>query len=101
MAQDDPAEGGAPATEAAAGGAAGRRSRDPQVFVLERELAEVHLLLDNVSANPATTVSERTAEVGADGDLPADWLEKICEVTWPAQGTAVERGEDAALLIRA
>ncbi|HEY0312865.1 MAG TPA: hypothetical protein VGC56_10265 [Allosphingosinicella sp.] len=101
MAQDDPAEGAAAPTEAAAAGASGRSSRNPQVFVLERELAEVHLLLDNVSANPATTVSERTVEAGGDGELPRDWLERICDITWPSQGTREERAEDAALLIRA
>jgi hypothetical protein len=78
----------------------GRRSRDPQVFVLERDLAEVHLLLDNVSANPNTTVAERTAEVGAQADLPADWLQRVCEITWPPQGNEAERAADAALLIR-
>jgi hypothetical protein len=97
MGEDDPAGtagADAPAAEAQ------RSSRNPQVFVLERELAEVHLLLDNVSANPATTVSERTAELGADGELPRDWLERVCDVTWPPHGSDVERAEDAALLIR-
>jgi hypothetical protein len=97
MAEDDPA-GAAGADAPAAEGQ--RSSRNPQVFVLERELAEVHLLLDNVSANPATTVSERTAEIGADGELPRDWLERVCDVTWPPHGSDVERAEDAALLIR-
>jgi hypothetical protein len=78
-----------------------RRSRDPRVFVLERELAEVHLLLDNVSANPHTTVAERTVETGTEDELPRDWIEKICDITWPPQSTDEDRAEDAALLIRA
>jgi len=98
MADDDPAMGAAVDAPVEP---ASRASRNPQVFVLERELAEVHLLLDNVSANPATTVSERTAQVGADGELPDDWLERVCDITWPPHGTDVERAEDAALLIRA
>jgi hypothetical protein len=97
MADDDPAVGAVDAPAEAAS----RGSRNPQVFVLERELAEVHLLLDNVSANPATTVSERTTQVGGDGELPEDWLERICDITWPPHGTDIERAEDAALLIRA
>lgn len=80
----------------------GRRgaSRDPRVFVLLRELSEVHLLLDHVSANPNTTVSELTA-----GTLPAelgeDWIEKVCRIAWPPDGSEDEKAEDAALLIRA
>jgi hypothetical protein len=71
------------------------------VFVLERELAEVHLLLDNVSANPHTTVAERTVETGTEDELPSDWIEKVCDITWPPQGTDEDRADDAALLIRA
>lgn len=80
----------------------GRRSgsRDPKVFVLLRELSEVHLLLENVSANPNTTVSELSA-----GTLPAeldrDWIEKVCQISWPPDGSNEEKAEDAALLIRA
>ncbi|HEY0412206.1 MAG TPA: hypothetical protein VGD66_03585 [Allosphingosinicella sp.] len=82
--------------------AAGRKeSRDPRVFVLDRELAEVHLLLDNVSANPNTTVAERAAQVETDEALEPDWIEKVCQISWPPEGSNEDRAEDAALLIRA
>lgn len=75
-------------------------SRDPKVFVLLRELSEVHLLLDNVSANPAKTVSEG-ARVARPKDLDKDWIEKVCQISWPPDGSNDEKAEDAALLIRA
>ena len=77
-----------------------RASRDPQVFVLLRELSEVHLLLDNVSANPNNTVSERSA-VKRPKELKADWIEDVCQIAWPPDGSNDEKAEDAALLIRA
>jgi len=77
-----------------------RASRDPQVFVLLRELSEVHLLLDNVSANPNNTVSERSA-VKRPKELKADWIEDVCQIAWPSDGSDDEKAEDAALLIRA
>jgi hypothetical protein len=76
-----------------------RASRDPQVFVLLRELSEVHLLLDNVSANPASTVSERSP-VKRPKELKADWIEEVCQISWPPDGSSDEKAEDAALLIR-
>jgi hypothetical protein len=77
-----------------------RASRDPQVFVLLRELSEVHLLLDNVSANPASTISERSS-VKRPKELKADWIEEVCQISWPPDGSSDEKAEDAALLIRA
>jgi hypothetical protein len=74
-------------------------SGDPKVFVLHRELSEVHLLLDNVSANPATTVSEQVA-VKRPPLLDDDWIEEVCEINWPPdEGT--DQARDAALLIAA
>ena len=75
-------------------------SRDPKVFVLLRELSEVHLLLDNVSANPTKTVSDG-ARVARPKDLDKDWIEKVCQISWPPDGSNDEKAEDAALLIRA
>lgn len=77
-------------------------SRDPKVFVLLRELSEVHLLLDNVSANPDTTVAELVDKEKLEKQgLKEDWIEKICEISWPPDGSNEERAVDAALLIRA
>ncbi|HYD38042.1 MAG TPA: hypothetical protein VEA60_10535, partial [Allosphingosinicella sp.] len=74
----------------------------PTVFVLDRELSEVHLLLDNVSANPSTTLAERLAAVdGLDEDLPDDWIEQVCRISWPPEGSDDDKAEDAALLIKA
>ena len=79
-----------------------RGSRDPKVFVLDRELSEVHLLLDNVSANPGTTLAERMASTqGFEDDLPDDWIEQVCRISWPPDGTNDDKAEDAALLIKA
>jgi hypothetical protein len=79
---------------------AGRGSRDPTIFVLLRELSEVHLLLDNVSANSNKTISE-TAAVKRPDELPANWIERVCEISWPPDGSRDEKADDAALLIRA
>ncbi len=107
---DNGSSGPGPAAEEAAGDGgdaappAARRSgsRDPRVFVLLRELSEVHLLLDNVSANPTTTVAERSTDeaLTAQG-LDRQWIEKVCEISWPPDGSDLEKAEDAALLIRA
>jgi hypothetical protein len=79
-----------------------RGSRDPKVFVLDRELSEVHLLLDNVSANPTTTLAERLVSTqGLEDDLSDDWIEQICRISWPPDGTDDDKAEDAALLIKA
>lgn len=83
-------------------GARRRGSRDPKVFVLDRELSEVHLLLDNVSANPNTTLAERIALTqGFEDDLPDDWIEQVCRISWPPEGSDDDKAEDAALLIKA
>jgi hypothetical protein len=79
-----------------------RGSRDPKVFVLDRELSEVHLLLDNVSANPGTTLVERLAATeGLEEGLPDDWIEQVCRISWPPDGSEDDKAEDAALLIKA
>lgn len=82
-------------------GAAFRRRTegDPAVFVLKRELSEVHLLLDNVSANPMTTVADRT-DVTRPAILKDDWIERICDINWPPELDA-DKASDAALLISA
>ena len=79
-----------------------RRSRDPKVFVLLRELSEVHLLLDNLSANPTTSVSELASDEKLKAHkLEPEWIEDICKISWPPDGSNEEKSEDAALLIRA
>jgi hypothetical protein len=70
---------------------------DPKKFVLSRELNEVHLLLDNLSANPDKTFSL----LAGDKDLQPDWLDRICEIGWPPQTSSSDDAAQAALLIRA
>lgn len=74
---------------------------DRRAYVLERTSSEVHLLLDNLSASPDTTISALAATQPPAG-LGADWLDQLCRITWPpdAQGGTAQ-AEQAALLIRA
>jgi hypothetical protein len=72
---------------------------DPTDFVLNRELSEVHLLIDNISASPDTTISALATAQPPNG-LPSDWVEQICSIRWPPEGTNRSQAEQAALLIR-
>ena len=71
------------------------QSDDPKIFVLSRELAEVHLLMDNLSADPEKSLSSLGAQAQAAG-IGTDFVEKVCRVDWPPEDQAVQ----AALLIR-
>lgn len=73
-------------------------SENPKVFVLERELNEVHLLLDNISSNP-----ENHLPINAGPPPPGltdDWLTKVCQIDWPPS-PADDKAAEAALLIKA
>jgi hypothetical protein len=88
------------------GPAAGRAglTDDPKVFILSRELSEVHLLLDALSANPNTTLAALVAQAPpADPPtgLPPEWIEQICRISWPPKGSEVDQSLQAALLIKA
>lgn len=76
-----------------------RTDQDPSVFVLSRELSEVHLLLDNISANPTTTVTE-LATIERPRNLGEDWIERVCEINWPPD-VDDDKAADASLLISA
>jgi hypothetical protein len=73
---------------------------DAQAFVLDRVRSEVHLLLDYISAN-----SHLTLQTGAPlpAELPQDWIEEVCRITWPPQDNRSNRdlARDASLLFRA
>lgn len=87
---------------AAVGSAIGVRNDDPRSYVLDRARSEVHLLLDNLSANPETTISALTAANPA-RNLDADWLERVCRISWPPdpkEATAARQADQAALLIK-
>ena len=76
---------------------------DPRHFVLERTRHEVHLLLDNLSANPEATIHELSEENPPPEGLPDDWIDRVCRITWPPDETEkgeAEQSRQAALLIR-
>jgi hypothetical protein len=79
-------------------------------FIFYRELAEVYLLLDNVSASTHKSLPPppaKPASGDADiGNAPAqtettDWVEEICKIGWPPSGSNEELANEAATLIRA
>ena len=72
---------------------------DPKVFILSRELSEVHLLLDNLSADPDTTIEALSARQPPKG-LDDTWIDKICEISWPPPQSEVQKSKQAALLIK-
>jgi hypothetical protein len=72
---------------------------NPTVFVLKRELSEVHLLMDNLSTNPNRSLL--AAQTTRPKGLPDDWISRICHMNWPPSPPPADRADDAALLIRA
>lgn len=73
-------------------------SENPKVFVLERELNEVHLLLENISSNPDNRLPI-TSDAPPPG-LDADWLTRVCQIDWPPS-PADDKAAEASLLIKA
>jgi hypothetical protein len=73
-------------------------SGDPKVFVLSRELSEVHLLLDNLSAQSSHGLS-KLKHPPSDAGLEGDWIKEICDIDWPPEKR--DEAKQAALLIRA
>jgi hypothetical protein len=74
-------------------------------FIFSRELAEVYLLLDHVSGRPDKSLAivscGATKHPGTDEPPKKDWIEEICEIGWPPEGTAVEQAHNAAILLKA
>ena len=70
-----------------------------QDFIFSRELAEVYLLLDNVSTSstkslpPPPPKTEETAS--------PDLVSEICSIAWPPKGSAAQQAAQAATLVRA
>ena len=105
--EDEASNGGQSGPKAASGDpvnppAVQDSSEDPTAFILSRARSEVHLLLDNISANPDVTIAALTALAPPKG-LPEDWIEQVCEITWPrrdGQSGPEDLAKQAALLIR-
>lgn len=78
----------------------GTVSEDPQDFVLSRELTEIYLLLDNISANPDTTISALAARQDLPEGLDKNWIDQVTGITWPPPNSEKQRAEKASLLLR-
>ena len=90
-------------TDSARGPEAPSGEEDPTAFILDRTRSEVHLLLDNISANPDVTLAKLTERLERPKDLPEDWITQVCEITWPPKDATPDPDQlakDAALLIR-
>jgi hypothetical protein len=79
------------------------RSESPTAFILDRELSEVHLLIDYISSDASkclpVAVPDNTDH--RNGHNGKDWVEKVCKISWPPQGTRDEKASQAALLVHA
>ncbi len=91
-----------PADPPAAADAGEQIEEEPQSFVLSRDLSEVYLLLDNLSADPNTTIaalsSQHQPPAGFDKDK--DWIDAVCQIRWPPPQSQRQKAEEASLLIR-
>jgi hypothetical protein len=79
-----------------------------QDFIFARELSEVYLLFDHISGQSAKTLEiigakpllQVTAQPPGSADL--SWIADVCLIGWPPTGrTAIERAEQAAILLLA
>ncbi|MEA3001393.1 MAG: hypothetical protein QOH81_181 [Sphingomonadales bacterium] len=74
---------------------------DIQDFILARELAEVYLLLDNISSGKSKMIPTDANDIFAK-DKTKTWLEQICEIAWPPDPQDhSSHAANAAKLIRA
>ncbi|HZZ87869.1 MAG TPA: hypothetical protein VFE13_05985 [Caulobacteraceae bacterium] len=89
MPDDKPAEVAAGAQPITPAGHTHNRLQD---FIFARELAEVYLLLDNVSMS----TNKRLPPPG-----DADLIEQICQIGWPPSGLPADLAHQAAILLRA
>lgn len=81
-------------------------SAQPQNFIFGRELAEVYLLLDNVSTSASKALPEPPPDdplfgTKANGNKSKSWLEQVCEIGWPPDAGLNDRARKAAKLVRA
>ena len=69
-----------------------------QDFIFARELAEVYLLLDNVSMSTGKSLPAPPKD-GSDDST--DLIERICQIGWPPTGSNANQAHQAAVLLRA
>lgn len=70
-----------------------------QDFIFVRELSEVYLLLDHISGRWDKSLYRGEPDQPERRD--PKWIETICKIGWPVQGTKVEIADQAAVLLRA
>ena len=66
--------------------------------IFSQQLWEVQLLIDFLSGNPRHRLPDRASTDAA--GLPKDWIEQVCEMTWPASGSAHCKADQEALLVK-
>lgn len=69
------------------------RATHIQDFIFLRELSEVYLLLDHVSGRSDKSLSTEV--------FTAAWLQQICEIGWPPEGSPIQQAQQATTLLRA
>lgn len=77
--------------------AADTAHKDPSqaaAFVLERELAEVYLLLDHISSRNERTLEDLKKPLGD------DWLERLSAIKWPPDEQSPFNAQNAAFVLK-
>jgi hypothetical protein len=73
-----------------------------QDFIIGRELAEVYLLLDNISSSKTKSIPSLDDDPVFKRTPDKTWLEQICDIAWPPeQVDRATEATNAAKLIRA
>jgi len=72
-----------------------------QDFIFTRELAEVYLLLDNVSTSSEKSLPPSPGLAAQGQPAEPDLIEEICRIVWPPTVSQAVQAEQAATLIRA
>jgi len=74
-----------------------------QDFILARELAEVYLLMDHISASQCKEIPKQIPDDPLFEDSTGKaWLQQVCEIAWPPDhSTRKQDARNAARLIRA
>ena len=71
-----------------------------QDFILTRELAEVYLLMDNLSGSATRKLWDpNDNEAPKFAGAPAGWLDAICSIPWPPHNETRDRSQDIARLV--